>query len=80
MRWMVMRTISQHMYDDEMAKSLREIDLTNAGAPLLAVAARAWLGVDPEKAMALLRPSLPGLLPPRGGFVITAPDFQGVTL
>jgi tetratricopeptide (TPR) repeat protein len=53
-RWMVMRTISQHMYDDEMAKSLREVDVTHAGAPLLAVAARAWLSVDPEKAMALL--------------------------
>jgi tetratricopeptide (TPR) repeat protein len=54
-RWMVMRTISQHMDDEEMAKRLREVDVSHAGAPLLAVAARAWLGVDPNQATELLR-------------------------
>ncbi len=54
-RWMVMRTISQHMFDEEMAKAMRDVDLSHAGAPLLAAAARAWLSVDSAKAMALLQ-------------------------
>jgi tetratricopeptide (TPR) repeat protein len=54
-RWMIMRTISQHMFDEEMARALREVDVSHAGAPLLAAAARAWLSVDSNKAMSLLQ-------------------------
>ncbi|HTL31397.1 MAG TPA: hypothetical protein VL282_19340 [Tepidisphaeraceae bacterium] len=53
-RWSVMKTMSQHM-DGEMARELRETDVSHATAPLFAAVARAWLTEDPTKALELLQ-------------------------